>query len=247
MAVVRIMTGGREFRREIGSRLIVGRDAECDVRVDDPKISRLHCLIERKGDEYVAVDLDSHNGTMISGWPLTRQTLKHGDVLDMGVASLQFLMEAERKTAREAEALSREEMIDRQAQQASGDVPDPASIPRRGPARRKASLWEHAMRASEPVDPKSRKRKRVKPEVLRKQLLEARNSSSGVSEPIRVVRPAGSLPWYYTSVPWKVGIPASLLLLAILYVIANGMPHFGSMGGHSPPKSLPHSSPYNND
>ena len=77
MATVKVTVGGREFRRDVGSRLVIGRDMDCDVQVDDPKISRLHCLIERKGEDYVAVDLDSHNGTKISGWPLTRHRACH--------------------------------------------------------------------------------------------------------------------------------------------------------------------------
>jgi pSer/pThr/pTyr-binding forkhead associated (FHA) protein len=241
------MSGGREFRREVGSRLVIGRDMECDVRVDDPKISRLHCLIERKGGEYVAVDLDSHNGTMISGWPLTRQTLKHGDVLDMGVASLQFLVESARKAGEEADCLASEETLARESAQ-STEPPDPASVARRGPAGRKASLWEHAMRASEPTGKKARKRKRVKPEVLRKQLLAGR-TSMGVEEPLRIVRHPGSSPWYYRTVPLKLGIPASLVLIAVLYVLANGMPslNLGGAARDSAPKSLPHSSPHNND
>jgi pSer/pThr/pTyr-binding forkhead associated (FHA) protein len=246
MALVRVMVGGREFRREVGSRLVIGRDVECDVQVNDPKISRLHCLIERQGDEYVAVDLDSHNGTMISGWPLTRQTLKHGDVLDLGVASLQFLVESSRQTALEAERLVREEAVARLASQSADD---PAAIPRRGPAGRKASLWERAMRASEQSDPKARKRKRVKPEVLRKQLFEQKKSAVAVEEPIRIVRFAGETPWYHHAIPLKFGLPASLVLLFLIYVLANGIPsfNFGSSARNQPPKSLPHSSPYNND
>src|SRR5579859_8115156 len=245
MAVVRVMLGGREFRREVGSRLVIGRDVECDVQVNDPKISRLHCLIERKGDEFVAVDLDSHNGTMISGWPLTRQTLKHGDVLDMGVASLQFLVESSRQAAEEADKLVREEELSRKASESTDGTRDPAAIPRRGPAGRKASLWERAVRDSDQADGKSRKRKRVKPEVLRKQLFENKTAAAVADEPIRIVR--GAMPWYYKTIPLKVGIPASIFLLLLIYLVANGLPsvHFGS--ARNQPAKLPHSSPYNND
>jgi len=238
MATVQIKVGGREFRRDVGSRLVIGRDMDCDVQVDDPKISRLHCLIERKGDDYVAVDLDSHNGTKISGWPLTRQTLKHGDVLDMGVASLQFLVEASGNTAEEAARL---------AALATDIRPEPTPLERYGMATRKKSLWEHAMNASEKSDPKSRKRKRLKPEKLKKQLFENK-SALGIEEPIRIVRPAGSMPWYYKAIPLKLGVPASFALLGLIYVLANGMPsfNFGSTR-NEPPKSLPHSSPHNND
>jgi hypothetical protein len=166
------------------------------------------------------------------------------------VASLQFLVESTRKSAEEAERLVREEAVDRLASQSTDDTKDPGAIPRRGPAGRKASLWERAMRASDTSDPKSRKRKRVKPEVLRQQLFEQKKSmaGSGIEEPLRIVRPGGTMPWYYKTISLKLGVPASVVLLALIYVLANGAPSikFGSARGE-PPKSLPHSSPYNND
>src|SRR5579864_7514701 len=93
MASLRIVVDGREFRRELRDRLVIGRDGECDLRLNDRRISRLHCVIEQSPGGWVAVDLESHNGTLISGWPLTRQVLKHGDVLEIGAANLQFLMD----------------------------------------------------------------------------------------------------------------------------------------------------------
>jgi len=83
--------------------------------------------------------------------------------------------------------------------------------------------------------------------VLRKQLLEQK-STMGVSDPTRTIRLADASPWYYRTIPLKVGIPASIALLAILYVAANGVPslRFGG-AAHQIPKSLPHSSPHNND
>lgn len=43
----------------------LGRDPACDVRLAEPRASRLHARIERRGDKYVLVDLSS-NGTYVA-------------------------------------------------------------------------------------------------------------------------------------------------------------------------------------
>lgn len=258
MAELKIMNGGWETRRELGDRLVIGRDVECDVRVDDPKISRVHCLIQREGRDWVAVDLDSHNGTLVSGWPLTRQTLKHGDVLEIGAATLQFLVAAEEAAGKQARRLA---LATTSVGAAAGDhsvdddpnstvidltASDPAAIPRRGPIGRRASLWEQA-KPRDAGGKKKRKRKRVDPEVLLKRLhaQPAATAQIAARAPAAVRRDAGQ--WYHKSIPLSVGIPASIALLAAIYVLANGMPSM-KFGARPPvPRSIPHSSPFNND
>lgn len=61
---------------------VIGRNPDCDLRLDSPVISRRHCrLIERDGDVWVQ-DLASLNGTSLNGEPVeSPQPLHDGDQL----------------------------------------------------------------------------------------------------------------------------------------------------------------------
>src|SRR6266850_6210221 len=52
-----------------GRRWVLGSDPSCDVHVDDdPYVSGLHCMLERKpGGALVVRDRDSRNGTFVDG------------------------------------------------------------------------------------------------------------------------------------------------------------------------------------
>src|SRR5450432_1386572 len=50
----------------LSGELVLGRDAKCDVRIDDPSISRRHARV-LVGDTILVEDLESSNGTMVRG------------------------------------------------------------------------------------------------------------------------------------------------------------------------------------
>ncbi|MGE3807023.1 MAG: FHA domain-containing protein [Gemmataceae bacterium] len=64
--------------------LLLGRDMECDIRLDSRKISRRHCCIARVGDHLVVRDLGSTNGVRINGVRVVEGRLKPGDELTIG-------------------------------------------------------------------------------------------------------------------------------------------------------------------
>ena len=73
----------------------LGRALEADVRVNDPRASRLHARIHVERDaagEPVCrvVDLGSTNGTLLNGRPVTEAVLEHGDKLTVGEHLLRF-------------------------------------------------------------------------------------------------------------------------------------------------------------
>jgi eukaryotic-like serine/threonine-protein kinase len=47
--------------------IIIGRDRECDIVLDDNRASRKHARIDFDGDSYSVTDLNSTNGTFLSG------------------------------------------------------------------------------------------------------------------------------------------------------------------------------------
>src|SRR6266478_463169 len=64
--------------------LLLGRDLECDIRLDSRKISRRHCCIAQVDDHLVVRDLGSTNGIRINGIRVLEGSLKVGDELTIG-------------------------------------------------------------------------------------------------------------------------------------------------------------------
>jgi two-component system cell cycle response regulator len=73
--------------------LVIGCDAESDLCLDDPGVSRRHARIARspEGGFYVE-DLGSTNGTQVHGRRVTLTTLESGDYIQLGSALLRFEM-----------------------------------------------------------------------------------------------------------------------------------------------------------
>jgi FHA domain len=62
--------------------LVVGREPTCDVRFDDPCVSRAHAALRRRGDAVYVEDLGSSAGTFVNGAPAApARELRAGDVL----------------------------------------------------------------------------------------------------------------------------------------------------------------------
>lgn len=51
----------------VKDKIVLGRILSADLRIDDPRVSRIHALIETKGDEIVVTDLASSHGTFVNG------------------------------------------------------------------------------------------------------------------------------------------------------------------------------------
>ena len=62
----------------------VGRQATNDLQLEDNAVSRRHCLFSRSGDTCTLKDLDSRNGTFVTGTPVTEQPLRPGDEIRIG-------------------------------------------------------------------------------------------------------------------------------------------------------------------
>ncbi|HXZ79103.1 MAG TPA: sigma 54-interacting transcriptional regulator [Terriglobales bacterium] len=62
----------------------LGRDAENTIAIADPQISRRHCKIQRDNQDFVLLDLNSHNGTLVNGARTQRCILQNGDQISVG-------------------------------------------------------------------------------------------------------------------------------------------------------------------
>lgn len=71
----------------------IGRDPSNAICVNDHSVSRRHCVINREGDSFRVVDLDSYNGTFVNAIPVGERWLSHGDQLAVGSVRFLFLLE----------------------------------------------------------------------------------------------------------------------------------------------------------
>lgn len=70
--------------------VLIGRDSTCDLRIDNVGVSRHHARIERQGNVYLLLDLDSGNGTFVRGKRITRYNLNNGDEINIWNYSVFF-------------------------------------------------------------------------------------------------------------------------------------------------------------
>lgn len=68
---------GKSF--PISGKMVVGREASCDLQIDEQLVSRRHAEIELLGGVLKIRDLASANGTFVNGQKVTETTLKAGD------------------------------------------------------------------------------------------------------------------------------------------------------------------------
>jgi pSer/pThr/pTyr-binding forkhead associated (FHA) protein len=81
---------------------LVGREGVADIQVREPLVSRNHARLERRGENWVVLDLDSTNFTRVNGNRVGVAQLHHGDELTFGRARCIFLAVASPDPAAEA-------------------------------------------------------------------------------------------------------------------------------------------------
>ncbi|MFO0821234.1 MAG: FHA domain-containing protein [Pirellulales bacterium] len=63
--------------------LVIGRAESCDVVLRFPNVSSRHCLLTLKNGYWVVTDLDSRNGTKVSGAKVVRKRIDPGEMLSV--------------------------------------------------------------------------------------------------------------------------------------------------------------------
>lgn len=91
---------GRTFTIADGQALVVGRGSNSDTRINDPRISRVHCHIQADDGKTLLIDAGSAGGTAVNGQVVQKHELTPGDVIYLGDTQIRFQLEsdAERST-----------------------------------------------------------------------------------------------------------------------------------------------------
>ncbi|MFH0909826.1 MAG: FHA domain-containing protein [bacterium] len=94
-------TKGQRFTVE-EEQMVLGRDADCAVVLDDVEVSRRHAVLEHRRDGLVIKDLGSMNRILANKREVREAHLKHGDMVELG--RTRFLVQAVVQAELEAQA-----------------------------------------------------------------------------------------------------------------------------------------------
>jgi pSer/pThr/pTyr-binding forkhead associated (FHA) protein len=75
--------------------MLIGRDEQADIRLDEPLVSRFHARLERRGADTFLIDLGSTNSTRVNGEIVSERALRHGDELRFSRARCRFVLDDE--------------------------------------------------------------------------------------------------------------------------------------------------------
>jgi hypothetical protein len=88
-----VVTGpetGRIIPLPNGGALTIGRGAASNTRLNDPRISRVHCKLCVEESGVIISDAGSSGGTMVAGQKIVKQQLSHGDEIRIGDTCLRL-------------------------------------------------------------------------------------------------------------------------------------------------------------
>jgi eukaryotic-like serine/threonine-protein kinase len=70
--------------------VVIGRNYDCDLRIEKPYVSGVHAVICRENGTLVLEDLGGRNGTRVNHIAVSRKILSDGDRIHIGRAELVF-------------------------------------------------------------------------------------------------------------------------------------------------------------
>ena len=74
-------------------QIIIGRDEDADMQLDNLTVSRRHALVSYSGSEFIIEDIGSSNGTIVNGTSIDRATPLHDrDVINLGNEMITFYL-----------------------------------------------------------------------------------------------------------------------------------------------------------
>ncbi len=71
-----------------GKEVLIGRNSDNDIQIDNLAVSGRHARIFKKKDGYVIEDLGSTNGTFVDGKKITQRTIHENERITIGKHNL---------------------------------------------------------------------------------------------------------------------------------------------------------------
>ncbi len=86
------LRGNSETKQFDQTRVVIGRNPDCDLVLTVRDVSRVHAAIDRDPEGWVVTDLNSRYGTFVNQKRVATQRLQHGDQIALGggATALQF-------------------------------------------------------------------------------------------------------------------------------------------------------------
>jgi pSer/pThr/pTyr-binding forkhead associated (FHA) protein len=81
---------GKVFHLREGNNSL-GRDTGNQIHLDDPGVSRDHCVLRKDGDRVTVHDLASTSGTMVDGQTIRGHELTSNDTVTVGQTQMAFM------------------------------------------------------------------------------------------------------------------------------------------------------------
>jgi pSer/pThr/pTyr-binding forkhead associated (FHA) protein len=69
---------------------VIGRGYDCDIRLEQPCVSRVHAVISRENGKTVLEDLGGKTDTLVNRAFINRRVLADGDRIQIGRTALVF-------------------------------------------------------------------------------------------------------------------------------------------------------------
>jgi serine phosphatase RsbU (regulator of sigma subunit) len=86
------LPGGQVRKYRLSNRpVVIGRDAQCELPIDDPGASRRHARIVPAAEGFLVEDMGSKNGTMVNDQPCRSVLLHDRDRVQIGSTSIMFV------------------------------------------------------------------------------------------------------------------------------------------------------------
>jgi ABC transport system ATP-binding/permease protein len=82
--VLTIRHNGSQRSFAAGHEVVVGRDANADLRIPDPRISRAHLIVRFDQGRWLAIDNGSLNGTYVNGYRMPVIDIHDGQSINVG-------------------------------------------------------------------------------------------------------------------------------------------------------------------
>jgi hypothetical protein len=153
MSILRLIPASGPEVEVTDERAVVGRDASCDVVVNDVSVSRKHARLERVGSSWAVIDQRSANGTFLDGQRVSESMLAEGQELRFGAINyrVEFVTDTGATVLLQAPSSTSATVVQAPPRPRPAPVPAPVPVPAPAPVPPPPAPVVHAPAAAPPV------------------------------------------------------------------------------------------------